>query len=258
MSSVTLLDHFYVVLLLIVFWFAITKTQPQLKNQVFTTKDKIATYFAQSIFLYVIAILAIALWYFAGRPLADLGFRWPNPDNWIIYGAATLMFLVWFFVEFARIYFDESKLQKTKKRWKTLTPFMPSKKKEMPHAIHMSFAAGTSEEVVFRGFFIPYFAFLLGRTNIWEIENPLLQWPVIAAILIPAVIFSVAHLYQGWMMVGKIGGLAIAFGIIFVASGSLLIIAMLHFLIDVFACLISPYLLEENDAEPVEPALMTE
>lgn len=260
MFDLTVYDHVYVGLLCVVLWLAVTKTQPQLKNSVFSTADKIGTYLAQSLFLYVIAILAMVLWYVAGRPLADLGFRWPGSSNWLLYSGVTAAFVLWFLIEFGRVFFSESKFKETQERWRTLTPFMPNKKAEMPHAIHMAFAAGTCEEVVFRGFFTYYFAMLLGGSNLWQMENPLLQWPVIAAIAIPAGIFSIAHLYQGWKMVGKIGGLAIAFGIIFVASGSLLIVVILHFLIDLFACLISPYLLPDEEQEPelVESELIPE
>jgi membrane protease YdiL (CAAX protease family) len=50
--------------------------------------------------------------------------------------------------------------------------------------------------------------------------------------MLPAVSFSIAHIYQGTKAVLKILLLAVFFGLIFRLSGSLLVVMLLHFLVD--------------------------
>jgi membrane protease YdiL (CAAX protease family) len=84
----------------------------------------------------------------------------------------------------------------------------------------VSIGAGISEELVFRGFLIYYLGLYLPQINTWE------------KVVLTAVIFGVAHLYQGWqgIMGASILGL-IAAGI-YVISGSLLVPMVLHAVID--------------------------
>jgi membrane protease YdiL (CAAX protease family) len=56
-------------------------------------------------------------------------------------------------------------------------------------------------------------------------------FPWMAAIF-PAVLFSIAHFYQGYIAMFKIFLLSLLFALIFIFSKSLLFVIIIHFLID--------------------------
>ena len=55
------------------------------------------------------------------------------------------------------------------------------------------------------------------------------------SILIPAIVFSVSHLYQGWLNVVKIFTLALLFCAIFLLSNSLLLVVVIHVAVDLIS-----------------------
>jgi membrane protease YdiL (CAAX protease family) len=75
---------------------------------------------------------------------------------------------------------------------------------------------------MYRGFMVNYFI------------NPMKDGFPWIAVVFPAVMFSIAHFYQGYEAMGKIFILSALFGVIFIVSKSLLIVVILHFLIDLF------------------------
>ena len=66
------------------------------------------------------------------------------------------------------------------------TPFMPTKRHELPLYFLMCFSAGVFEEIIFRGFLVTYCLYLFSGLNDPEF------W----AVIIPAAVFSIAHYYQ--------------------------------------------------------------
>ena len=86
----------------------------------------------------------------------------------------------------------------------------------------MCFSAGVFEEIVYRGYLINYCWYLFEGYNYQQM----------IAVVLPALAFSVAHFYQGAKAVLKIFFLSVFFGYLFIYSGSLLIVMILHFLVD--------------------------
>ena len=82
-------------------------------------------------------------------------------------------------------------------------------------------SAAVGEELLVRGYLLYRMEIL---SNTW------------IAVILQALIFSLAHLYQGWMGVINIFVLALVFGIVFVRSGrSLWPLILAHGLIDTIA-----------------------
>lgn len=101
-----------------------------------------------------------------------------------------------------------------------LRALLPRTKEERRVFMLLSLAAGTSEEIAYRGYAIPVLAALIG---------------VVGAAALTTVVFAMLHAYQGWLGVlrtGVMGGL-LAWG--FLASGSLWPCMIAHVLIDVLA-----------------------
>ena len=237
--TLSLIDHLYVIAISAVLLFVMLKQQPQIKNRRFTTQEKIGMYWGNSLFLYGIAAIAVLIWWWQGRGLDDMGFRLPGENvGW--YLGLTLAFVVWVVTDATWKWMSPRKRKEACEQWRRLTPFMPENRAEMPHAMQLAVCAGITEEIVFRGFLIGYFLLLLTGSLPQDVAQPFASWQVWLAVAIPAVIFGLSHLYQGWSGVAKVIFLSIMFGAIFIASGSLLVVVVLHILIDVFAALISP------------------
>jgi membrane protease YdiL (CAAX protease family) len=54
----------------------------------------------------------------------------------------------------------------------------------------------------------------------------------VAALIVPSLLFSLAHYYQGWKAVLKIWGFAVGLGLMFIITGSLWPVMIIHFIID--------------------------
>ena len=114
--------------------------------------------------------------------------------------------------------------------------FVTSKtRREVVHSLSMVASAAFFEEIVFRGFLIAY-------TTHFTASTPL---GYAAAVTLPAIVFGLCHVYQGWRAVAKIILLATLFGAILVATGSLWIPIALHFTMDLIGVLLAPRLLRD-------------
>ena len=115
--------------------------------------------------------------------------------------------------------------------------FLP-KETNYPNTFLLCFSAGVFEEIVYRGYLITYCWYLFDGYDNQQLLS----------IILPALVFSIAHFYQGSKAVIKIFVLALFFGYLFVLSGSLLIVMLLHFLVDAAGGLLTmKYIKEETN-----------
>ena len=166
------------------------------------------------------------------RPYSQLGFATPaslgKTVQWWMIG----LFVVIYVMDMIHSIYGSTELEQTISRLEEQTPFMPTKIVELPAYIIMCISAGVFEEIVFRGYMITFFKTIL--TGIPSVA----VW----AVMTPAIIFSLAHYYQGPKAVFKILVLSLLFGMIFWHSGSLYAVIILHFLVDFVSGLLSIYL----------------
>jgi len=100
---------------------------------------------------------------------------------------------------------------------------LPSTRSERWHFAALAVTAGVTEEVIWRGFGLGLLFLLLPHA------------PVAAVIVLAALAFGWAHLYQGWtgmLATGVLGGL---FAWLYWSTGSLLLPILLHVLVDLRA-----------------------
>jgi len=196
-------------------------------NITFTSEQKKQMYIAGSFSLFIMGAAVMIVWLLFNRPLAEIGLTQPsNLKSWW-----------WIAIVFALIYvFDTAITLSSKKgmdkavdNWKKRTPFLPTKNHELPEYLLMCFSAGVFEEIVYRGYLVSYCWYLFEGANYQQA----------LAICLPAFAFSVAHFYQGGKAVVKIFVLAIVFGHLFIYSGSLLMVMILHFLVDAIGGLLT-------------------
>lgn len=207
-------------------------------NQQFDSEQKKQIYLSGSFSLFAMAFIIVAVWLLFRRPLAELGLTQPVKAEswwWIVF-----VFVALYIIDTWLAVATDENLSKAINRWKKRTPFMPTQRHELPLYFLMCFSAGIFEEIIFRGFLVTYCFHLFSGLN-----NPEL-W----AVIIPAIIFSVAHYYQGGKAVIKIVVLSVLFGFIFIRSGSLLVVMLLHFLVDALGGILTMrYMKEINKSE---------
>jgi membrane protease YdiL (CAAX protease family) len=99
-----------------------------------------------------------------------------------------------------------------------LEAFLPKTGEQLCWGVAVSIFAGLCEEIAYRGYLIPYVRFWLP------------EWPALAA---AALLFGLAHLYQGAAGTLVTALLGFAFGYLFVETGSLVLPILLHAAVDI-------------------------
>ena len=207
----------------------------------FTESIRRRFYLANSLFLCLAAAAIVITWWWLDRPFHAMGFRLPlNVKNLpLTFGLIVLLAVLYT----ADLIFSIRKWKAKESVMGTLddtTPFLPKKLRELPAYIIMCLSAGVFEEIIYRGYMVTYF---LPEYN-FKSGLPVL------AVMAPAFLFSLAHYYQGWQAVLKIFLLSLLLGMIFLSSGTIWVVMLIHFLIDLVGGLVAMKLM--NDALPYE------
>jgi len=231
----SLAEHLLAVLLgIVVPAFAVFRGQPRMKDTTFDTDVKFGMYVGNSIFLWAMAVAVGVVWKLAGRPLVDLGLGWGEPSTFWV-PVLIVGFVLWYGLDTWQEVRSPRRLRRTVERWQTHTPFMPETWKEYHVFILLAVSAGFCEEMIFRGFFISYLLLLLGDSAM----------AILAALVLPAAVFGLSHMYEGWHAVSKIVIMSVAFGIVFILSGSIVVLIVLHVLVDLVGGVLGIWLMKK-------------
>lgn len=203
----------------------------------FDTRMKLALYYGNSFYLWVVTAAVAGIWYWSDRPFPLLGFDRADLGSWsitslIVVGLFVLLYLADVLGEISSARNRES----TRREFRKKLGFLPVNGYEFAHYLFLAFSAGFCEEVIFRGYFIRYCQTLFNR---FDGSSTL-------AILLPAVLFGMAHFYQGGKTVIKVVAMAVMFGYLFVETGSLWVLIALHFGVDAAGGLIAWALLDDS------------
>lgn len=239
-----LADHILFFLLGIVMPFRSVQAQKQIRDLEYTTSTKIQMYWINGFGLWAMALIVLLVWWLSDRQLIDLGLGWPPPSLTTTSIILLLVFILLYGLDVSSELATPELRQRTYDRWVLDMPFLPAKSIEWVHFNFLSLSAGICEEIVFRGFFITYLYSLLQF-----LSTTTAQW---LAVLVPAIIFGIVHYYQGWKAMLKISLMAVLFGYIFVETGSLWILILVHFLVDVLGGTFSWWLHGLHGEEVVE------
>ena len=224
----TLIDQLLVVILgLVLPFFSGIRGSEQMHKVHFDEATRRRFFLSNSLVLWVLAAVAMGIWYWNERPWSLMGFQKivNQPLTWV----ATAAFVVFYVIEVIQNYLQKDQQQKTFEQWEHNIPFLPESYRELPAYILLCLSAAICEEIMYRGFMVNYFI------------NPMKDGFPWIAVIFPAVMFSIAHFYQGYEAMGKIFILSALFGVIFIVSKSLLIVIVLHFLIDLFGGITAIY-----------------
>lgn len=115
---------------------------------------------------------------------------------------------------------------------------MPRNRAELFHAAAMSINAGLSEELFFRLALPLLFVLVIG--NVW------------AAFALAAIVFGLAHLYQGWAGVAATTAVGVLLTAFYLASGNIWVAVLVHVAIDLVGLVLRPLL--DGTVRRTEPA----
>lgn len=237
MEQLFIADHVLFILLGVVFPLnAVFRSQPLLRSvEEWSTGLKLDFYRGNILALWVMVALVIGAWLFAGRPLALLGLQWPRPGAWGASWLVVLIFVLAYGYDVWQEVATPAARRRTVAQWRENTPFLPENQAELRGFYGLAFSASVGEEIIFRGFFITYLVALFGASMAGQF----------AALLTATFIFALSHFYQGWKAAFKIAVLSLAFGSIFLISGSLFLPILLHLLVDLLGGWLGYRLLSE-------------
>lgn len=97
---------------------------------------------------------------------------------------------------------------------------LPKSKEDKKVWTYVSWTAGLTEELIYRGFLLFALTQLFPNLSIWAI------------LVLASVFFGLAHTYQGYLNVIKTSVFGVIFAILYIGLGSIYPLIIVHFLID--------------------------
>jgi membrane protease YdiL (CAAX protease family) len=174
-------------------------------------------YFSNSLVLGAMAAITVLNWLWHKRDFEEMGFRQSQliQHYWPLAALILGLYLadVVYSIRNAQKYPDLLKKE-------DFMAFLPERWREIPAYSVMCISAAVFEEIVFRGFMVTYFI---------DPASTDIPW---IAIFFPAILFGMAHYYQGLAAVLKIFVLSLLLAILFIQTKSLIWVMIIHFIID--------------------------
>ena len=194
-----------------------------LRRTVFSEPVRRSFHLANSLTIALLGSGVLLAWVWQGRPLSAMGLGsfLPERGRGPVLGLTALV-LVLYGADLAAGLRRARRSPEDLQRLVGRTPFLPRHPRELPGYALMCGCAGVFEEVIYRGFMVTYFLpEASGREG-----RPVL------ALVVPALLFSMAHHYQGGGAVAKIFVLSVLLALVYVVGGSLGWVMALHAGID--------------------------
>lgn len=220
-----ILDHVLFFILAIVLPLMSVASSRQIDVVKFNRESKIRLYYGNSLFLWIMASLVLTTWNYMDRSFLDLGFQIPILDN-LVY-LLTVIFIFLYLMDLVIQFVIEKRQSRKVGEWNSNTQFLPKNLREYSHYTFLAFSAGICEEILFRGFLIHYLISIFGHD----------MASFVLALVLPALLFSMGHLYQGkWAMIKIFLG-AVLLGLLYFASSSLILVIAIHIIVDLVSAL---------------------
>lgn len=198
------------------------KGRESLDGVIFTESIRKRFYLGNSLFLCIAASVVSISWILQDRSMRSLGFREVKSGTETTVTVLVLLILLIWLADFLITYRRQAIGGLTETEKAEFPSFLPVHFRELPAYLLLSLSAAVFEETIYRGFMVTYFLPASRSAD---------GWPLAAA-TVPALLFSLAHYYQGWKAVVKIWGFSLGLGLIFMISGSLWPVMIIHFIVD--------------------------
>jgi membrane protease YdiL (CAAX protease family) len=178
---------------------------------------RIKDYIITMIIEWALAIIVLAWWLYKRRTLSDLGLGLETDLGWKIGSAVALVACGLYVAQTILVLGNRQKLEQTRKQLEPLRALLPQDRREMRTFLALSITAGVCEELLYRGFLFAFLYSLFGA------------WP---AVVLSAIAFGFGHAYQGVTGILKTGGAGLVMAGLFLLSGSLWVLMLLHAVVD--------------------------
>lgn len=166
---------------------------------------------------WVAALVVLAWWAYAGRPLDALGITAPGGTGFIVCLGLSIATIVLFVVQARAAAREPERVARGLQGLDAIRGFLPHSEPELRRFYQVGLTAGIVEELIYRGFLMWYFA----------------SWaPIWVAIVASALVFGAGHLYQGVAGAVRVVAIGIVAGAVYWASGSIWIPMLLHAALD--------------------------
>jgi len=245
MEMPSLGDHLLIALIAVAYplfstfdWFRRCRRQLERGN----SHDRLRFYRRGMIELWLLTLAVLSWWLWSGRTAVAIGIG--VPGGWAFWVGmvivAALSAALGYQVVMVR---GSAEVQaQVRKQFQGVPALiMPRDELERRTWIGLSLTAGFCEELLYRGFLTWY----------------LMNWlPGVAAVLVSAAIFGLAHLYLGWGLgVLRASAVGVVFGAAYLMTGSLWVPIVLHAAVDITSGLTGSAALGDSTAIRTSPML---
>jgi membrane protease YdiL (CAAX protease family) len=219
----SLVDHLLVVLIGVVYPLCFTldwyrRLLPQLKAGEVYSRARL--YRRNMIELWVLTLVVLSWWLWSGRAATAVGLGVPSGWAFWIGAIVTIGLAIALGRQVATVRSSAEARAQVLKQFSGVPGLMvPRDSHERRLWMGLSLTAGLCEEVLYRGFLIWYLRMLL---------------PGMAAVLLAAIVFGVAHRYLGWGVgVLRATIVGVVLGVAYLVTGTLWVPIALHAILDV-------------------------
>lgn len=219
--TATALDHFLFVVLVVALPALAIRDHRQLRAAVARGVESARLRAYRKVYLeeWGLVIALLVFWWTQDRSFADLGLGLGRVAPWrVLLGSGVVIAAVAFLIVQQReVGRDDEAREALREQMSSLRDMLPHSAGELQTFRGLSVTAGVCEEILYRGFLLAYLA---------------VTFPLWTAVPLAALVFGLAHAYQGGPGILKTGALGLVMALLYVLTGSLLQPVILHIAID--------------------------
>lgn len=198
---------------------------------------RLKTYRKVMLVQWLLVGIVIALWLWRERSLADLGLSIALHWQLIVGCIIMLAIIIFLFVQQRIAISAHEERDKIKALLDRMAPFLPRSARELwPHFAMLCLTAGVCEEILYRGWLFWYLGSYIGETTL----------AMTGIVILAAIIFGLAHAYQGKRGIIQVLVLALIFGGLYVFMGTLWPLMVFHAAIDLNGGMLASKVLDER------------
>ena len=220
-KTMQLVDHIFILLLFAVLpFYGAWSFKKYLKQVAAGAPPNRVRLYQQTLVMQWVAFAAVAVaWTMLGRPAADLGFT-ASSTLQISLGASVVAlvtaYLLYAWQAAGRM--TEEEKSTAAEGLGALVHFLPQDNRDYRHFVGVSITAGIVEEFLYRGFAFWYLAHFM---------------PMWAVLLVSSIAFGLGHTYQGAGGVMRVALAGVAFGALYIFTGSIWLPMLAHVVLDI-------------------------
>jgi len=192
-------------------------------------------YLETMIWNWLLAGFAIYAWVQGNRSLADLGLKISFRPGFFLGATLVLASIAYMLWQMQQVRQLSSARQQVRSVIRFYSQTLPRSQGELFLFTLFAITAGFCEELLYRGFLIPYIEAFSNKG---------------AAVLLSSVFFGLSHAYyQGWDRALSTGGMGVVFAGLYIFSGSLWLPIILHAFMDMNGAIVVYTAFQESATE---------